>query len=209
MCVGAGRHIVLRPIAERYLARLTERAATLRIGDPRDPSVEVGPIVSRRQWDRIMSLIDRSRQMGARVLTGGGGDSPFVQPTVMTDVRPDMPVWQAEVFGPVAPVVVVDSDEEAIALANDTPYGLSNAIYCGDIDHGYDLAHGLSSGMVHVNGATTIDEAHMPFGGCKGSGYGGRSGGEANLDEFTQRRWISVQRLRALVSDFEFALGDR
>jgi benzaldehyde dehydrogenase (NAD) len=209
MCVGAGRHIVVRPVAERYLAGLVERASNLRVGDPADASVDVGPIVSQRQWSRVMDHIRRSREMGARVLAGGEGESPFVQPTVMADIRSDMPVWRDEVFGPVAPVLVVESDEEAIAVANDTPYGLSNAIWCGDIDRGYDLAQGLASGMVHVNGATTIDEAHMPFGGCKRSGYGGRSGGEANLEEFTQRRWISLQRRRSSASDFTFAMDEQ
>jgi benzaldehyde dehydrogenase (NAD) len=206
MCVGAGRHIVVRSVAEEYTARLAERAKSLKVGDPRDSSVDVGPIVSQRQWSRIMDLVERTREMGATVLAGGTGEAPYVQPTVLGDITPGMPAWENEVFGPVAPVMVVDSDEEAIAVANDTPYGLSNAIYTGDVERGYDLARGLDSGMVHVNGPTTIDEAHMPFGGCKGSGYGGRSGGEANLEEFTQRKWFSVQRTASSVSDFEFAM---
>lgn len=208
MCVGAGRHIVVRSVAEEYTSRLAERAKALRVGDPQDPSVDVGPIVSQRQWSRIMELVRRTREMGATVLAGGDGEAPFVQPTVLADMTPDMPVWENEVFGPVAPIMVVDSDEEAIAIANDTPYGLSNAIYTGDIERGYELARGLDSGMVHVNGPTTIDEAHMPFGGCKGSGYGGRSGGDANLEEFTQRKWFSVQRTASSVADFEFAMRD-
>ena len=155
-----------------------------------------------------MDLVGRSREMGASVLAGGEGELPYVQPTVLSGVTPDMPVWQQEVFGPVAPVMVVDSDEEAIAAANDTPYGLSNAIFSGDIERGEELAGRLDSGMVHVNGPTTIDEAHMPFGGCKGSGYGGRSGGDANFEEFTQRRWLSVQRTTSSVSDFTFRMED-
>jgi benzaldehyde dehydrogenase (NAD) len=206
MCVGAGRHIVVRAVAEEYTRRLAERAQSLKVGDPRDTDIDVGPIVSERQRTRIVELVERSRAMGAAVLAGGSSEAPYVEPTVLGEVTSHMPVWQNEVFGPVAPVMVVDSDEEAIAVANDTPYGLSNAIYTGDIERGYDLAQGLESGMVHINGATTIDEAHMPFGGCKGSGYGGRSGGEANLEEFTQRKWFSVQRTASSVSDFEFAM---
>ncbi len=155
-----------------------------------------------------MDLIERSREMGATVLAGGTGEQPYVAPTVLSDVTPEMPVWQQEVFGPVAPVMVVETDEDAIAVANDTPYGLSNAIFTGDVERGQDLAARLDCGMVHVNGPTTVDEAHMPFGGCKGSGYGGRSGGEANLEEFTQRRWVSVQRTACSVSDFEFSMQD-
>jgi benzaldehyde dehydrogenase (NAD) len=208
MCVGAGRHIVVRDIADAYVERLAARARSLQVGDPRDRATDVGPIVSPRQWERIMDLVGRSQGMGATVLAGGGGEQPYVQPTVLVDVTTEMPVWHQEVFGPVAPVMVVDSDEEAIAVANDTPYGLSNAIFTGDVERGRDLASRLDSGMIHVNGATTIDEAHMPFGGCKGSGYGGRSGGDANFEEFTQRRWLSVQRTPCTPADFEFAMRD-
>ena len=116
MCVGAGRHIVVRAVAEEYTQRLAERARSLKVGDPRDTDIDVGPIVSERQRSRIMDLLEGSRAMGAAVLAGGASEAPYVEPTVLGEVTAQMPVWQHEVFGPVAPVMVVDSDEEAIAV---------------------------------------------------------------------------------------------
>ena len=115
----------------------------------------------------------------------------------MVDVPTESDLWREEIFAPIAPVIPVDSDEEAIALVNDTPYGLVNAVVTGDIDRGRAFAERFRSGMVHVNDATPQDEAHVPFGGLGASGLGGRAGGEANLEEFTETRWISVQRGQA------------
>ena len=132
--------------------------------------------------------------MGAKVVEGGTYDGLFYRPTVMVDVTPEMPVWSQEIFGPVAPVLAVDSEDEALELVNDTPYGLVNAVYTGAPGRGLSFAERVRSGMVHVNDSTCLDEAHVPFGGVGASGIGGRSGGEANLEEFTERRWIGVQR---------------
>ena len=103
-------------------------------------------------------------------------------------------LWAEEIFAPIAPVVPVDSEEEALELANATHYGLVNAVLTGDPDRGLRFAERMRSGMVHVNDSTCLDEAHVPFGGIGASGLGGRAGGDANLEEFTERRWISVQR---------------
>jgi benzaldehyde dehydrogenase (NAD) len=111
-----------------------------------------------------------------------------------TEVARDMPLWSEEIFAPIAPVMPVDSEEHAIALVNDTRYGLVNAVVSGDPDRGLRVAGKLRSGMVDVNDSTCLDEAHVPFGGLGASGLGGRSGGEANLEEFTERRWVSLQR---------------
>ena len=132
--------------------------------------------------------------MGAKIVEGGTHDGLFYRPTVMVDVTRDMPVWTEEIFAPVAPVLAAASEEEALELVNDTPYGLVNAVYTGAPDRGLAFAEGVHSGMVHVNDSTCLDEAHVPFGGVGASGMGGRSGGEANLEEFTERRWIGVQR---------------
>ena len=128
------------------------------------------------------------------MVEGGTYDGLFYRPTVVTDVTPDMPLWKEEIFAPIAPVLSVDSEEHAVAIANDTPYGLVNAVLTGDPDRGLRVAGRLRSGMVHVNDSTCLDEAHVPFGGLGASGLGGRSGGESNLEEFTERRWVSLQR---------------
>ena len=139
-------------------------------------------------------MLDAAVAAGATVVEGGSADGLFFRPTVVTDVPTDSDLWREEIFAPIAPVIAVDSDEEALALVNDTAYGLVNSVVTGDLDRGQRFAERCRSGMVHVNDSTCLDEAHAPFGGLGASGLGGRAGGEANLEEFTETRWISVQR---------------
>jgi benzaldehyde dehydrogenase (NAD) len=193
-CITAGRHIVARPLFDAYVERIAARAAGIELGDPSSGAVGLGPMISESQVGRAHGIVEESVRMGARVVEGGTHDGRFYRPTVMVDVTPDMPVWSEEIFGPVAPVLAVDGDEEALELVNDTPYGLVNAVYTGEPTRGLRFAERVRSGMVHVNDSTCLDEAHVPFGGVGASGLGGRSGGEANLEEFTERRWIGVQR---------------
>jgi benzaldehyde dehydrogenase (NAD) len=193
-CITAGRHIVARELFDDYVRRLAERARGIEVGDPSGGEVGLGPMISEPQLERAHRLLEESVRMGARVVEGGTHDGLFYRPTVVVDVTREMPVWHEEIFGPVAPVLAVDSDEEALALVNDTRYGLVNAVFTGSPGRGLAFAERVASGMVHVNDSTCLDEAHVPFGGVGASGLGGRSGGEANLEEFTERRWIGVQR---------------
>jgi benzaldehyde dehydrogenase (NAD) len=193
-CITAGRHIVARPLYDRYVKALAERAAAITLGDPASDAVGLGPLINETQRDRAQRMLDAALEAGARVVEGGSADGLYYRPTVVVDVPTDSDLWREEIFAPIAPVIPVDSDEEAIALVNDTPYGLVNAVVTGDIDRGRAFAERCRSGMVHVNDATPQDEAHAPFGGLGASGLGGRAGGEANLEEFTETRWISVQR---------------
>ena len=193
-CITAGRHIVARPLYDRYVAALAERAKGITVGDPTDESMGLGPIINQAQRDRGKQLLDDAVAAGARVLEGGTVDGLFFRPTVVVDVPLDSDLWQEEIFAPVAPVVAFDTDEEAIALVNDTPYGLVNGVVSGDVERGRRVAEQCRSGMVHVNDSTCLDEAHAPFGGLGASGLGGRAGGESNLDEFTEKKWLSVQR---------------
>jgi len=126
------------------------------------------------------------------VVAGGTSDGPFFRPTVVAGVPRDGQLWTAEIFAPIAPVLVVDTDDEAVAVANDTEYGLVNSVLTGDTARGVQLARRLRAGMVHVNDATPQDEALAPFGGVGQSGLGGRSGGDSNIEEFTERRWLTV-----------------
>jgi benzaldehyde dehydrogenase (NAD) len=129
---------------------------------------------------------------GATIIAGGTADGPYFRPTVVSDVRPTSRLWTEEIFAPIAPILVVDDDDQAVAAANDSEYGLVNSVLTGDPYRGIRLARRLRAGMVHVNDATPQDEALAPFGGIGQSGLGGRSGGDANIEEFTERRWLTV-----------------
>jgi aldehyde dehydrogenase (NAD+) len=131
---------------------------------------------------------------GAELVTGGKYDNLIYHPTIVTDVRPDMRLFSEQTFGPVAPIVVVNDAEEALAVANNSIYGLSSGIITNDFTRALDIAMRLETGMVHIGDQTVNDEPQVPFGGVKGSGYG-RFGGQAALDEFTELRWINVQRV--------------
>lgn len=192
-CISAGRHIVHESIVDEYVANLAARAKRITVGDPTDPATGIGPMINQRQARRGAALLRSAVDAGATVVEGGTLDGLFFRPTVVTGLRRDMPLWTDEVFAPIAPVMSFSTDEEAIDLVNDTPYGLVNAVQTADEGRGLRFAQRLRSGMVHVNDATPTDEASAPFGGLGASGLGGRAGGEANLEEFTERKWISTQ----------------
>jgi benzaldehyde dehydrogenase (NAD) len=193
-CITAGRHLVRRELFDAYVEELATRARRIVVGDPALDAVGLGPMINERQRDRAHALLQAAVADGATVLEGGTYDGLFYRPTVVTGVTPEMALWQEEIFAPIAPVLAVDDDEEAIALVNASAYGLVNAVVTADEERGTRIARRLRGGMAHVNDATCLDEAHVPFGGVGASGLGGRSGGEANLHEFTESRWLSVQR---------------
>ena len=193
VCFATGRHIVHRSVADAYVALLAEKAGRLRLGDPFREAVDLGPIVNQKQLERVDGIVRRSVEGGARLVVGGTHDGLFYRPTVLADVTTDLPAWTDEIFGPVAPVVVFDTDEEALALANDSEYGLTGAVYSHSISRGLALAQRFRSGMVHVNDQTVNDEATIPFGGMGASGNGSRFGGPANWDEFAEWQWVTVR----------------
>lgn len=192
-CISAGRHLVARSKADEYVACLQSRAARLRVGDPTLPGTQLGPLISESQRDRAVDLLQRSVQMGAQVVEGGSWDGLFFRPTVVVDVSPEMPLYREEIFAPIAPVVVTDSEEHALALVNDTPYGLSNAVVGADPWRARRFASRTRSGMVHVNETTALAEPHVPFLGRGISGIGPGVGGDASIEQFTQRQWLSVR----------------
>ena len=191
-CITAGRHIVTEGIAPAYAEALAKRANAISVGNTVTEDVGLGPMINQRQLDRAARLLADAVEQGAEVLAGGTTEGPFFRPTVVTGVPTTATLWTEEIFAPVAPIVVVADADEAIALANDTGYGLVNAVVTTDLFRGSQLARRLRAGMVHVNEATPQDEATAPFGGIGQSGLGGRSGGDANLEEFTERRWLTV-----------------
>ena len=162
------------------------------LGNTLTEDVGLGPMINQRQLDRAAGLLADAVSEGATVVAGGTTNAPFFQPTVVTGVLTSSALWTEEIFAPIAPVVVVKDADEAVALANDTGYGLVNSVVTGDLFRGGEIARRLRAGMVHVNDATPQDEASAPFGGIGQSGLGGRSGGDANLEEFTERRWLTI-----------------
>ncbi|MBM9502946.1 aldehyde dehydrogenase family protein [Actinacidiphila acididurans] len=191
-CISAGRHIVDRAVADAYLSDLTARAAAVTVGDPLREGAGLGPIINDTQLARARRLLDEAVAGGAKVLTGGTNEGRYFRPTVVVDVPPDSELWTEEIFAPIAPVAVVDGDEQAVAVANATDYGLVSSVVGTDVHRATEVARRLDCAMVHVNDATPQDEPLAPFGGIGRSGLGGRSGGDANLEEFTERRWRTV-----------------
>jgi benzaldehyde dehydrogenase (NAD) len=192
ICMASGRHIVHRKVVNEYLEILTRKAQALPVGDPYRQQVAIGPIINARQVARIDKIVMDSVQAGARVTAGGTHEGPFYKPTVLADVRPAMPAYDLEIFGPVAPVIVAEDEEDAIRIANDTEYGLSGAVQTGSLERGLRVARQIKSGLVHVNDQTIHDFADIPFGGRGASGNGSRFGSLTNWEEFTEWQWMTV-----------------
>ena len=192
ICMSTDRIIVLESLADAFTERLVQRAAGLPAGDPSDPGTAIGPVISSGALARLLGLITDAVDQGARVLCGGSADGPVLAPTVLAGVTPAMRIYAEEIFGPVVSVITVPDEDAAIRVANDVDYGLSSAIFAGEVAHAEAVAARLESGMCHINDATVHDEPQMPFGGVKDSGWG-RFGGRAAVEEFTELRVISVQ----------------
>ena len=190
-CCAGSRLLIERPIADEFLARLVKRAESVRLGDPRDASTELGPMIHEAQLNRVLGYIEKGRQEGARLLTGGVRLSGaaydagyFVPPTIFVDVKPEMAIFREEIFGPVASAVTFDTLDEAVEIANDTTYGLANGVWTSSLDKSMAVIKKLRSGMVYVNCyLQTIPQ--LPFGGMKESGYG-RENGDEGLLEFME-----------------------
>jgi benzaldehyde dehydrogenase (NAD) len=193
ICMTTGRHLVHEAVYEDYVAGLAAAAGHMPVGDPATGQVALGPVIDERQRDKIHSLVTATVDAGARLAAGGTYEGLFYQPTVLADVQPAMPAYAHEVFGPVAPVVRFSSAEEAAKLAADSEYGLALGILTRDVMRGLDLARRIPTGIVHINDQTVDDEPNIPFGGILASGTGARFGGSANLDAFTDTRWVTIR----------------
>ncbi|MEU6069663.1 aldehyde dehydrogenase family protein [Streptomyces sp. NPDC047082] len=195
ICMCLDRVIVHRTLAEEFTAKFAARVAALPYGDPADPATAVGPVVSSRAARRVQALVEDAVDRGATLVTGTGrpeGPDTLIRPVVLTGVTQDMKVYYDEIFGPATVVHVVDSADEAVCLANDTPYGLTAGVITEDLAAGLAVAARLRTGIVHVNDQSIADEPQAPFGGVKSSGYG-RFGGQAGVEAFTDTRWVTAQ----------------
>lgn len=192
ICMSTERIIVDGRVADAFVDRLAAKATKLPLGDPRKGPVVLGSVVDHSTVERCNALIDDALAKGARLVCGGKAENTLMPATLLDNVTPQMRIYHEESFGPVKPIVRVSGVDEAVAIANDNPYGLSAAVFGRDIARAWEVANRIDSGICHVNGPTVHDEAQMPFGGVKDSGYG-RFGGKAGIDAFTELRWITVQ----------------
>jgi benzaldehyde dehydrogenase (NAD) len=192
ICMSTERVIVHEKVADEFAAKLAARVRALPVGRPEPGNVVLGSVVGMATVERVQRLVTEATQKGAKVLAGGEGDGTVIAGFVVDRVTADMQLFHEESFGPQVSITRVSSDEEALQLANRSEYGLAAAIFSRDIARALELAKRIDSGICHINGPTVHDEAQMPFGGVKGSGYG-RFGGRAGIAEFTELRWITIQ----------------
>ncbi|MBP8307543.1 MAG: aldehyde dehydrogenase, partial [Burkholderiaceae bacterium] len=193
ICMSTERLIVDQSIADEFVRRFVDKTRTLPLGDPRKPDpVVLGSVIGMATVEHCNALIDDALAKGGRLLCGGKATSTLMAATLIDRVTPQMRLYHEETFGPLKCIVRVRSVEEAIACANDSEYGLSAAVFGRDIARALNVARKIDTGICHVNASTVHDEAQMPFGGVKGSGYG-RFGGSAGVAEFTDLRWLTVQ----------------
>ncbi len=193
LCFSTGRHLVADAVAGDYLDAIEARATALKVGDPFREDVALGPIINQRQLDRFDAIVRDTVDAGAGLRTGGTHEGRFYRPTVLEGVTPAMPAFAEEIFGPVAAVTTFSSVEEAVALANQSEYGLAASIYTSSLARGMEIARSMRAGMVHINDTTINDQAVAPFGGMGASGNGGRFGSLANWEEFTQWQWCTAR----------------
>lgn len=195
VCMAANRILVDRSVEAEFTAKFVAKVASLTVGDPADPATQIGPLINSTQAEAVTKLVEQTVAGGATALLRGTTDGNLVSPSVLTGLSADSPVLQQEIFGPVALIVPFDGEDEAVRIANDTPYGLSGAVHTGDIERGVRVGQRIHTGMIHINDGTVNDEPIVPFGGVKNSGLG-RLNGEATIDSFTTQKWISIQRGR-------------
>ncbi len=193
VCMSTEKLLVHERIYEPFMERFLKRAARLKTGHVNDKANTIGPMVNTRQAHRVKALIDDAVAKGARVDLGGKAWDNFVEPTVLSNIDRSMDIWHDETFGPVVMVCPFRTEDEAVALNNDTEYGLTAAVWTADEARALALAGRLETGMVHINDQNINDEPQVPFGGVKASGVG-RYGGRWSLDAFTELRWITLER---------------
>jgi len=195
-CIASKRFIAVETIADEFIEKFTAKLAKIKVGDPMDPNTELGPLSSEEALLHLLDQVERSVAAGATVLLGGkriDGPGAYMEPTLLTDLNPEIPAYYEELFGPVASFYRVKDEAAAIALANDSEFGLGGSIFTQDIERGKRVADQIDSGMVFINHPTWT-QADLPFGGTKGSGYG-RELSEIGIHEFVNKKLIRISGL--------------
>lgn len=193
ICMATEKIIVDRKLEKPFMEKFIAATKELKVGDPAQMDTQIGPMINETQAAKVDALLDQARADGVTIHMGGSREGLFYQPTVMTGVTPDMDIFHKEVFGPVANIIFADDDDHAVALANDSEYGLSASIITTNEERGMAIARRIESGMAHINDTTIYDEPTIPFGGVKNSGMG-RHGGRWSVETFTETRWLTVER---------------
>jgi aminomuconate-semialdehyde/2-hydroxymuconate-6-semialdehyde dehydrogenase len=191
VCLAGSRLLVERPIHDEFVARFVDLADAMVLGDPRDAATEIGPLSSEEHWRKVTSYLDLAPEEGAKVLTGGRADGWWVRPTVLADVSPSMRVCREEIFGPVVTVQPFDGEDEGVALANDTPYGLNAMVFTENVRRAHRVAGRLRAGTVWVN-CFFVRDLRAPFGGYGDSGIG-REGGRYSREFFTEAKAVVME----------------
>jgi aldehyde dehydrogenase (NAD+) len=186
-CISVQRVLVQSEVYEAFTARLVKQVESLKVGDPMDPTVDVGPVIQRSEVDRIDAWVKEAVSQGATVLTGGRGEGPFYHPTLIADVRPEMKVCREEIFGPVVTISAYQTFEEAIAIVNDSRFGLQAGVFTNDLNRAFQAHRDLEVGGVIVNDVSAFRADQMPYGGSKDSGFG-REGLRFAMEEMTEPR---------------------
>ncbi|NIJ16222.1 aldehyde dehydrogenase [Sphingobium vermicomposti] len=192
ICMSTERIIVVDAVADAFAEKFRAKVATMAVGDPREGKTPLGAVVDAKTVAHVRSLIDDALASGATQLNGGDANGVLMPAHVIDGVTPSMKLFRDESFGPVVGIIRARDEDHAIELANDTEYGLSASVFTRDTARGLKVARQIQSGICHVNGPTVHDEAQMPFGGVKASGYG-KFGGRAGIDSFTELRWITIE----------------
>lgn len=192
ICMALNRIIVHEDIYDRFVQSFVNKTKRIHAGDPTDEKTLVGPLIRKKEVERLLELVKQAEEEGAQLVLGGTHQENVLMPTVLADVKREQEIVQQELFGPVAIIMKAKDEQDAIELANDTPYGLSGSVFTANLERGYKVAGQIEAGMVHVNDQSVNDEAHVMFGGEKSSGIG-RFGGDWAIDKFTRTRWISLQ----------------
>ena len=193
ICMAAEKIIVDKSLTDVFMEKFIAATKELKMGDPTRMDNQIGPIINQRQAEAVERRLKIALEQGANLEHGGSRDGLFFEPTVITGVTNKMDIFYEEVFGPVANIIFADGDDEAIALANDSEYGLSAGIITNNEERGLRVARQIESGMAHVNDTTIYDEPTVPFGGVKNSGLG-RHGGRWSAETFTETRWLTIER---------------
>jgi benzaldehyde dehydrogenase (NAD) len=192
ICMSTERIIVDQRVADEFVEKLATKARSLSLGDPRNGPAVLGSVVDMSTVRRCNELIDDALSKGAKLVCGGKAENTLMPATLLDHVTSAMRIFSEESFGPVKAIVRVNGEDEAIACANDNEFGLSSAVFTRDSARGWRVAKRIESGICHINGPTVHDEAQIPFGGVKGSGWG-RFGGRAGIEAFSETRWITLQ----------------
>lgn len=195
ICMSTDRVIVEKSIAKEFANRLADFVSHLPAGDPSIPSTFIGPVINDKQIKVIHDHVTDAVEKGAKLLTGGTYEGRIYKPTVLFNITPDMKIYYEETFGPVASVISVQDEKEALAVANDTKYGLSAGIITNDLEKALYLADNIEAGMVHVNAGSVDADAVCPFGGVKESGMG-REGGRYSIEAFTEVKWLTMEKTK-------------